>query len=200
MVLDALELPDSPVCAAALEVATAYCSPALLNHSVRAYIWAAAHGRRQGTAFDPELLYVGSMFHDIALMPEFDSHSVGFDHASGHVAWVFAAGAGWPVARRRRLVEVVVSHMLDSVDVETDPEGHLLERSTSMDISGRHMDDFPVSFKTEVLRRYPRAGIADEFLACFRDQAERKPNSSPAASLRDNIAERILTNQLDRIG
>jgi hypothetical protein len=200
MTFDALKIPNTPVCAAALEAATTYCSPALLNHSVRAYIWAAAYGTEQGIAFDPELLYVGSMFHDIALMPAFDSHTMGFDHASGHVAWVFAAGAGWPVARRQRVVEIIVSHMLDTVEVNADPEGHLLERSTSVDISGRHMNDFPAAFKAEVLRRYPRVGIADEFLACFRDQAERKPDSSPAASLRKNIAERIRTNQLDHFG
>lgn len=198
MTLDAMKFPDTPACATALEVATAYCSPALLNHSVRAYIWAAAHGTAHGIAFDPELLYVGAMFHDIGLVPEFDSHTVSFDDAGGHVAWVFGAGARWPVPRRRRLVEVVVSHMLDEVDVNADPEGYLLERSTSMDISGRHMDDFSAAFKAEVLERHPRIGIAEEFLSCFRDQAERKPDSSPAASLRNNIAERILTNQLDR--
>lgn len=200
MTFDALDIPDTPACGTALEVATFYCSPALLNHSVRAYIWAAAYGAAHGIAFDPELLYVGAMFHDIALVPEFDNRTVGFDHAGAHVARVFGAGAGWPAARRQRLAEVVISHMLKSVDVAADPEGHLLERSTSMDISGRHMDDFSADFKAEILRRYPRAGIAEEFLACFRDQAEHKPDSSPAASLRDGIAQRILTNQLDRTG
>ncbi|CAM5464449.1 HD domain-containing protein [Streptomyces abikoensis] len=197
MTFDPLAVPSTPACTAALEVATAYCSPALLNHSVRAYVWAAAYGTAQGIAFDPELLFVGAMFHDIGLVEEFDNHTLGFDDASGHIAWVFAAAAGWPPARRRRLVEVVLAHMLSEVDPHADPEGHLLERSTSMDISGRHMDDFSGAFKAEVLRRHPRAGIAEEFLACFRDQAERKPGSSPAASLRDNIAERILTNRLD---
>lgn len=198
MTFNAFKMPETRACTTALEVATAYCSPALLNHSVRAYVWAAAHATAEGINFDPELMYVGAMFHDIALVPEFDSHTVGFDDASGHVAWVFAAGAAWPVPRRKRLVEVVVAHMLDEVDVNTDPEGYLLERSTSMDISGRYMDDFSPEFKAEVLERYPRLGIAEEFLACFRDQAERKPGSSPAASLRNNIAERILSNQLDK--
>ncbi|MBT2440921.1 cyanamide hydratase [Streptomyces sp. ISL-36] len=198
MTFDAMKTPDTPACATALEVATAYCSPALLNHSVRAYVWAAAHGTAAGIDFDPELLYVGAMFHDIALVPEFDSHTVGFDDASGAVAWVFGAGAGWPVARRQRLVEVVIAHMLDEVDVNVDPEGYLLERSTSLDISGRYMDDFSPAFKAEVLERYPRLGIAEEFLGCFRDQAERKPKSSAADAMRNNIAERILSNQLDR--
>ncbi|MFE5481283.1 HD domain-containing protein [Streptomyces sp. NPDC056527] len=197
MTFDAIKMPDTPACATALEVATAYCSPALLNHSIRAYVWAAAYGTEQGIDFDPELLYVAAMFHDIALMPEFDSHTVGFDDASGHVAWVFAAGAGWPAARRQRLVEAVVAHMLDEVDVTADPEGFLLERSTSLDISGRYMDDFSDAFKAEVLEVYPRLGIAEEFLGCFRDQAERKPESSAAAAIRNDIAQRILTNGLD---
>ncbi|MGW2569592.1 HD domain-containing protein [Streptomyces sp. NPDC001537] len=193
-----MRLPDTPVCVAALDTASSYCSPALLNHCVRSYIWAAAHGTARGIRFDPELLFVGAMFHDIALVPEFDSHTVGFDHASAHVARVFALGAGWPPPRRERLAEVVLSHMLDEVDVTVDPEGHLLERSTSLDISGRYLDDFSADFRTEVLGRHPRAGIAEEFLACFRAQAERKPDSSPAAALRDGIADRILGNGLDR--
>ncbi len=42
--LDDLVVPDTATAVAALEVASAYQSPALLNHSVRAYVWAAADG------------------------------------------------------------------------------------------------------------------------------------------------------------
>lgn len=178
-------------------IAEKYCSAALLNHCLRSYVWAAAYGSREGVAYDSELLYVGSLLHDIGLVPEFDSHAVGFDDASGHVAYVFATGAGWDEERRTRLVDIVLSHMWDVVDVDVHPEGFLLERSTSMDISGRYMDDFPADFKDAVLARLPRAGLAEEFLACFRDQAGRKPASSPARALRNGIAERILSNELD---
>ncbi|MEU6867677.1 HD domain-containing protein [Streptomyces sp. NPDC046876] len=186
--------PDTPTCAAALEVATAYCTPALLNHSVRSYVWASAYAADRGIEYDAELLYVAALLHDVGLVPEFDSHTVAFDEAGGHVAWVFAAGAGWPVERRQRLSEVIVRHMWDSVDVQEDPEGHLLERSTAVDISGRNAEDFAPGFRAQVLDRYPRLGLADEFLACFRDQAARKPESSPAALVRGGLAERILAN------
>jgi hypothetical protein len=165
---------------------------------MRSYVWAAAYGSREGVPYDRELLYVGSLLHDIGLVPEFDSHTVGFDDASGHVAYVFATGAGWEMARRTRLVDVVLSHMWDVVDRDVLPEGFLLERSTSMDISGRYMADFSAEFKAEVLHRFPRAGIAREFLACFRAQAERKPASSPARAIQNGIAGRILGNALDR--
>ncbi|MGW2782223.1 HD domain-containing protein [Streptomyces populi] len=190
--------PGTAACAAALEVATAYCSPALLNHSVRSYVWASAYAAQRGIEHDAELLYVSALLHDIGLVAEFDSHTVDFDVAGGHVAWVFAAGAGWPTERRQRLSEVIVRHMWDAVDVREDPEGHLLERATGVDISGRHLDDFTAGFQAEVLARYPRAGLSDEFLACFQDQAARKPRSSPAASVRGGLAERVRANPLDR--
>ena len=55
----ALPGPGSAAARAALDVATEYCSPALLNHSVRSYRWAAAYAGQQGLAVDDELLYVG---------------------------------------------------------------------------------------------------------------------------------------------
>ena len=190
-------IPDTSATRGALEVATAYCSPALLNHSVRAYLWAAAYGAMNGIAFDAELLYVSSMLHDIGLVKEFDSHTVPFEEAGGHVAWVFGAGAGWPVERRVRASEVIVRHMWDKVDVAEDPEGHLLELSTGLDVSGRGPEDFPAELRAEVLERYPRLGLGEEFIVCFRDQAERKPDSLAAAFVHAGVAERIRANPLD---
>lgn len=97
---DGLAVPSNTETSdAALEMASAYFSPALLNHSVRVYLWASALGAARDIRFDPELLYVASMFHDFGLVPEFDSHTISFEKAGGHVAGVFAAGAGWPVDR-----------------------------------------------------------------------------------------------------
>jgi hypothetical protein len=190
-------IPDTSATRGALEVATAYCSPALLNHSVRAYLWAAAYGAMNDISFDAELLYVSSMLHDIGLVKEFDSHTVPFEEAGGHVAWVFGAAAGWPVERRVRASEVIVRHMWDKVDVAQDPEGHLLELSTGLDISGRRSEDFPAGLRAEVLERYPRLGLGEEFIACFRDQAERKPDSLAGVFVRAGVAEHIRANPLD---
>jgi len=191
-------IPDTRAARGALEVATAYCSPALLNHSVRAYLFAAAYGATNGVAFDDELLYVASMMHDIGLVKEFDSHTVPFEEAGGHVAWVFAAGAGWPAERRVRASEIIVRHMWDKVDPGEDPEGYLLELSTALDISGRRPEDFPAELRAEVLERHPRLGIGPEFTACFVDQAARKPDSLAGRFVRAGVAERIAANPLDR--
>lgn len=198
MNLTDLVLPDTAACRAAYEVAARYHSPSLLNHSIRAYVWAAAHARLHDIGFDAELLYVSAMLHDIGLTAEFDSHTVPYEEAGGHVAWAFCAGAGWSPERRQRAHEVIVRHMWAEVPVEEDPEGHLLELSTGMDISGRRTDEIPADLREEVLARHPRLDIAKEFAACVADQGERKPSSLAGGFVRSGIAERIAANPLDR--
>ena len=137
----------------------------------------------QGLEVDDELLYVAAVLHDLGLVAPFDSHRIEFEHAGGHVAWVFAAAAGWPVPRRRRVAEVIVAHMADAVDPDVDPEGHALEAATAFDISGRDIG-IPAALQAEVLAAHPRAGLAAEFTACFADQAARKPTGAAAAAVR----------------
>ena len=190
-------VPTTGVAALAAEAAAEWCSPALLAHSHRAYLWSAARGIDLGLEFDAELLYVAAMLHDIGLVGAFDNATLSFDEAGGNVAWMFAAGAGWPAARRVRLSEVIVRHMWDSVDPAFDAEGHLLEVGTAIDISGRDPDLWAPSLRKEVLAAHPRLDLAAEFTASFRDQARRKPQSSAAAAVRSGITDRIAANVLD---
>lgn len=44
--------PETPAAAAALSVATRFYSPALLNHTVRSYLWGAMYGTAHGIASD----------------------------------------------------------------------------------------------------------------------------------------------------
>ncbi len=198
MRLDDVPVPATPSAHLALEVATAYCSPALLEHSRRAYLWSAARGLDLGLDVDLELLFVASMLHDVGLVPQFDNATLSFDESGAHVAWVFAAGAGWPVERRLRVGEVIIRHMWDSVDPAEDVEGHLLEVGTGFDISGRDPHLWDAGLVAEVLALHPRLDLATEFARCFADQAARKPTSSAADAVRSGIGERIAANPLDR--
>ena len=189
--------PSTAVAEQALEVCTAYSSPALLHHCRRSYVWAAAYAVEHGIDIDTELLFVAAMLHDIGLTQSFDNHAVPFEVAGGHVAWVFGAGAGWPVARRHRAAEIIVKHMWDSVDVEEDAEGYLLEIATGLDISGANPEWWPADLRAEVLADFPRLGLGPEFTACFAAEAARKPDSSAAAAMANGISGRIAGNTLD---
>ena len=192
-----LPVPDTAAASTALEVARAFHTPALVHHCVRSYLWSAALGTGEGIPFDAELLYVSAMLHDLGLVEPFDSHTAAFEYAGGSVGWVFAAGAGWPPARRERVREIVVAHMADDVDPAVDPEGALLSRGTGVDISGRGVDLVPAALRAEVLEHWPRLTLAAEFSACFRDQAARKPESAAGRAMRSGLADRLAANPLE---
>jgi hypothetical protein len=193
-----LPVPDTAAAGAALDVARAFHTDAFVHHCVRSYLWAAALAASEGTAFDAELLYVAAMLHDLGLVEPFDSHDAAFEFAGGSVGWVFAAGAGWPPARRDRVREIVVAHMADAVDPAEDPEGALLNQGTGVDVSGRGLDRLPASLRAEIMERWPRLTLAAEFDACFRDQAARKPDGAAARAMRSGLPGRMAANPLER--
>ncbi|GAA1611418.1 HD domain-containing protein [Kribbella sancticallisti] len=199
MRLSDVRSPASLSAQLSLEVAQRYYSPALLNHCLRSYYFAAGAGMQRGLAFDDDLLYVAALLHDVGLTEPFDSHLVPFEEAGGHVAWVFAAGLNWPLGRRERVHEVIVRHMGDAVDPQHDTESHLLETATALDIGGSNMALWPQSFLADVVREYPRLGLADEFGVSFEEQADRKPECAAARAVRGGIRHRLASNALETI-
>lgn len=191
-------VPDTAASAAAMEVVAEYSAPALVNHCVRSYLFAASLAAIERLAVDHELLYVASLLHDLGLEAAFDSHTLPFEQAGGHVAWVFGAGAGWPAQRRSRAAGVIVAHM-SGADPAVDPEGHLLDLATGLDIGGRGIERWPREWLREIVAAHPRLDLAERFAACFRDQAARKPDSAAGEAVRSGIAGRLATNPLDRL-
>lgn len=189
--------PETPAATAALSVATRYYSPALLNHCIRSYLWGAKYGTAHGITYDNELYYVSALLHDIGLTEAFDSDTLPFEEAGGHLAWVFGIAAGWPPERAARVAEIIVLHMREDVSPTADPEAHLLQIATSWEVVGRHPEEFPPEARTEMLVPYPRLEFGAEFLAHFQNQARRKPGSAAAVSVEKNVARRIAANPLE---
>ncbi|MER5806752.1 HD domain-containing protein [Streptomyces sp. NPDC002033] len=188
---------DSDTARSVFAVAAEYADAALLNHSVRSFAFGAEHARRHGLAYDAELLYVSALLHDLGLTPPFDSHTLPFEEAGGHVARIFTAGLGWAPERRARAQEVIVLHMRDDVTAAQDVESHLLQVGTSADVSGLRVDTFDPAFRAALLERYPRLDFGPAFLALVEDQAARKPACAAAAYVANGAARRIAANPLD---
>src|SRR6266581_3754032 len=67
-----MPVPDSALARRARELITDVAAPFLVNHSVRSYAWAVELARHDRLEFDPEVLYVSAMLHDIGLVPAYD--------------------------------------------------------------------------------------------------------------------------------
>ncbi|WP_089009113.1 HD domain-containing protein [Micromonospora viridifaciens] len=164
---------------------------------MRSYFFAAAWAEARGLDFDRTLLFVAAMLHDLALTPPFDSSTLPFEEAGGHLARVFTAGLGWPAERRDRAAELIVMHMRPAVSPEVDVESRLLQVGTSADVSGSGLEAFDTPFRTALAEAYPRLGFAAFFVDRFRDQAARKPGCVAAELVAGGWSERTLANPLE---
>ncbi|UKF25744.1 MULTISPECIES: HD domain-containing protein [Clavibacter] len=193
-------VPDTVAARGALELATSYQSAAITAHALRSWLWAEAFAVVEGLAdVDHEILYVSAVLHDIGTVTEFDAHTVSYEHAGGHVGVALTAGAGWPAARRQRVLDAIVRHNWPSVDPELDVEGHLLEVATGLDISGARADALPEEYLREVLAVHPRGDLAAEFGACVVDQAERKPATAARRLVDGGIIAKLAANPLEAL-
>jgi hypothetical protein len=172
--------PPTDTSADALEVVRAWSSPALTNHCLRSWVWAATLAEAERVEYDPELLFVAAMLHDLGVTPHFDAHVVPFEESGGAVAWVFGAGAGWSGARRQRVREVIERHMQPSVDPALDPEGYLLKVATTLDVRRAGASRWDAGLLRDVTAELPRLDFSSGFEASIAAEAARKPASQAA--------------------
>src|ERR1700739_5157855 len=89
-----ISAPDSKLARETAEVVKDTESPLLFHHSSRVYYWGALTGKRWGLRFDPELLYAGTMFHDMGLTPQYASQHERFEVDGANAARDFLRGHG----------------------------------------------------------------------------------------------------------
>src|ERR1700733_12989516 len=85
-------VPDTRLAREATELVRDSTSDLVYNHSRRVYFWGSLQGRNRDLSFDPELLYIGAMFHDLGLNEEFRRSGRRFEVSSADEARRFLRG------------------------------------------------------------------------------------------------------------
>ena len=166
--------PDSSMAREAADAARDLLSPALLNHSRRAFAWGAAIAELQHLTYDRELLYVASMLHDTGL-PSPVPH-VDFTVRSARIAREFLDRHGVPADRRELVADAIAVHHTPEVGLEFGSEAFLLSAGAGVDVFGLRGDHLPDAIRRAVIREYPRLGFKREFSGLWRAEARQVPH------------------------
>jgi hypothetical protein len=165
--------PDSSIAREAEQAAQDLLSPALLNHSRRAFAWGSAIGALHHVTFDRELLYVASMLHDTGL-PSPVPH-VDFTVRSAAIARDFLGRRGVPADRRELVANAIAMHHTPEVGLGFGGEAFLLSAGAGVDVFGLRSDEIPDAVRTSVVREFPRLGFKREFSRLWRAEARQVP-------------------------
>lgn len=185
-----LRLPDSALCRQATAMVAAVSPPFLLNHGIRSFVFGAALGRRDGRRFDPELLYLACVMHDLGLTCAHDTGAP-FELDGARSANSFLLAQGVDETRAALVHEAIALHARVGEAQRGTPEGALTQTGAGVDVMGLRWFDFASGGIDRIVAAWPREGFKRGFVPLLRDQAVRKPGC--------NIAGHVGLGFLDRI-
>ena len=93
-IIAGIRIPDSKLAREATGLLREHGTPLLYAHSLRVFLFGSLRGRHRGLQVDPELLYVGAVFHDFGLTPSYRSRDHRFEVDGANAARDFLRANG----------------------------------------------------------------------------------------------------------
>lgn len=173
-----VEIPDTPLVAEATELVRAVESPLLFDHSRRVFLFGSLHGRRRGRTPDPELLYVGALFHDLGLTEHYRTTDERFEVDGANLARGFLRDHGRSEEEARRVWLGIALHTTPGVPDHLEPEVALVIAGVETDVLGLHLDALTSEERDAVTAAHPRTNFKEGILRAFTEGMRDRPDTT----------------------
>jgi HD superfamily phosphodiesterase len=186
-----LGLPDSQLALEATELIRSVESDLLYYHSLRVYSFGALQGERLGLDYDPELLYIGAMFHDIGLVEGHRSAHDRFEVDGANAARAFLAAHGVTGDALRIVWDAIALHTTPGIPQHKEPEVALVTAGVELDVLGFGYDDIAAEDRDAVLAAYPRIDFKESIIQAFADGMGHRPETTFGTMNTDVLVEKL---------
>jgi len=189
--IDGVAIPDSALARAVTELVRDTESPLLFHHSSRVYYFGALTGKRRGLTYDPELLYVGAMFHDMGLTPQHSSATERFEVDGANAARDFLRGHGIAQADIDTVWAAIALHTTPGIPQHMHPVIALVTAGVEMDVLGLTYATYSDAVREAVVRVHPRSPhFKEDIIQTFYEGIQHKPDTTFGNVKADVIADK----------
>ena len=189
--ISGVTVPDSKLAREATELVRDTESPLLFNHSTRVYYFGSLAGRRQGLTFDPELLYIAAMFHDMGLTRGYSSPSDRFEVDGANAARAFLRRHDISPQQIDTVWTAIALHTTPGIPQYMHPVVALLTNGVEMDVLGIAYPEFSAADREAVVGAYPRtAHFKEDIIQTFYDGIKHKPETTFGNVKADVLADK----------
>jgi hypothetical protein len=184
-------VPDSRLAREATELVRDTESPLLFNHSTRVYYFGSLAGKRRGLKFDPELLYIGAMLHDIGLTPQYSSKSDRFEVDGANCARAFLRQHNISQQEIDTVWTAIALHTTPGIPQYMHPVVALLTNGVEMDVLGIAYSEFSGADREAIVAAYPRTErFKEDIIQTFYDGIKHKPETTFGNVKADVLADK----------
>jgi hypothetical protein len=155
------------------------------------YYFASLAGKRLGLQFDPELLYIGAMFHDMGLTPQYGSESDRFEVDGANAARAFLRRHSISPQDIDTVWTAIALHTTPGIPQYMHPVVALLTNGVEMDVLGIAYPEFSDADREAIVAAYPRtARFKEDIIKAFYDGIKHKPETTFGNVKADVLADK----------
>jgi hypothetical protein len=176
-----IPIPDSAIAREATELVQDVASTLLFDHSRRVFLWGSLHGEQLLLEYDPELLYVAAMFHDLGLVEGHRSAHERFEIDGANAARAFLERHGVPEPQVALVWDAVALHTTPEIPRYKATEVRLVNWGVEYDIPGRHFDELTAGQRQAVIAAHPRTDFEEGFIEALAQGVRDKPETAYAS-------------------
>jgi hypothetical protein len=174
-----MKIPDSKLAQDVTQFIRDTEDDLLFFHSSRVFLWGALTGEQKNLKFDPELLYVAAMFHDIGLTAGYHGSQLRFEVDGANAARDFLRARAIPEADVEKVWAAIALHTTPGIPEHMHPEVFLVQAGAGMDVAGRGYDDFSEEQRRTIVSAFPRgADFKNGIIDAFYDGMKHRPHST----------------------
>ena len=189
--ISGVTIPDSKLAQQATELVRDTESPLLFNHSTRVYYFGSLAGKRRGLKFDPELLYIGAMFHDMGLTSQYSSKSDRFEVDGANAARAFLRQHDISQPDIDTVWTAIALHTTPGIPQYMHPVVALLTNGVEMDVLGIAYSEFSDADREAIVAAYPRTQhFKEDIIQAFYDGIHHKPDTTFGNVKADVLADK----------
>jgi HD domain len=174
-----IKIPDSKMTRDVTQLIRDTEADLLFHHSTRVYLFGALTGLRKGLTYDPELLYVGAMFHDIGLTEAYRNSQLRFEVDGANAARDFLRSYGISEASVEIVWDAIALHTTPGIPEHKKPEVALVTAGVEMDVLGIAYREFTQEQREAVVAAHPRGtSFKNDIINAFYQGMKHRPDST----------------------
>lgn len=186
-----ITIPDSKLATEATDLVRDAATELIYGHCRRVYLFGALRGQRDDIAYDPELLYIAAMFHDLGLTETYRRTDQRFEIDAADEARQFLWSHGIADAESDKIWTAIALHTTPEIPLHMPAEIALLTRGVELDVMGVGYDTISAETRAEVTAAHPRPGFKNGILAAFTEGLQDRPETT-FGNVKADVLEHFL--------
>ncbi len=177
-IIAGVRIPDSKMARDATDLLRDVATELVFDHSRRVFLFGSLRGQERELDYDPELLYVGAMFHDLGLTEKYRRTDQRFEIDAADVARDFLSGYGIDAEAGDKVWNAIALHTTPEIPLHMDPVVALVTRGVELDVLGIGYDAITDDQRQAVVHAHPRPDFKNQVLAAFTDGLKDRPDTT----------------------